>query len=48
MDKEVNSKYSGIPMTEEGLKRFQQTWKDMEDCFKYLEERNEKGNKRTS
>ena len=31
------NKYSGIPMSEKSLKEYEQTWKDMEECFELLE-----------
>ena len=33
----INNKYSGIPMTEESYKEWEQVFKDMEECFKYLD-----------
>ena len=38
-DEEVKtiSKTSGIPMTEESYKEWEQVFKDMEECFNYLD-----------
>lgn len=30
------SKWAGIPMDEEGKKRFRQTWKEIDSCLKTL------------
>lgn len=38
-NKEVKeNKHSGIPMSEKSLKEYEQTWKDMEECFELLDE----------
>lgn len=31
-----SSKWAGIPMDEEGKKRFRQTWKEIDSCLKIL------------
>lgn len=36
IDKPKESKWKGKPCDEKGLKEYEKTWKDMEDCFKRL------------
>ncbi len=40
MSEEEKTKYSGRPLTEEGLKEWQKAFTDIEDCIENLEEEN--------
>lgn len=41
MEKEEKSKFSGIPCSEESLKEYNEDFRQIEECFKFLEKQSQ-------